>query len=1221
MRLLFFLFLFNVYALTVKAQQDVSQSSGADKIPQVYAVVVGVARYQDPDIRQLQFANRDAAIFADYLMSKAGGAVPKENILLLTDSAATQAAVYMALSNLAKKCNKNDLVFFYFSGHGDLENVTLFNNGYLICYNSPPTNYIGLALSIRDVNELANSFSVKMKANVVLITDACHSGNMTDSRSAGNILRGQQLIDANEKVVRIASSKPDELSNEKADWGGGRGVFSYYLLNGLKGLADKSKDGIVTLGELKKFMETSLENDPVLKLENTIQTPVLSGRDAFPVSKVNSESLQAVLQQSALDSISLEHVRIAARDFESENLNGLSPEEYFLSGFKNKNLVTMVDSLKLQDLEAEEIPFAIINYMKNDLNIKLAKEWVAKEDSILFETGRNKLVDLISNLQRDKESLVRFNENIIIAIDDKVQEVINQYLKGDEAELERRRYYNNSISNYDAYPKLLSVALKLTPPNEYYYRILQVKMHYFTGVVHRLKIPFTDNHDSLINLAFTEQQKALALEEHAAYIYNELGILYMAKKQTANAEAYFLKATNMATNWALPWANLSYLYAVTGRDETGLQACNKADSLQQGLPCISNNFGLLNEHAGNLLFAEENYRSSIDLNSRHYLPFERLGYLYLNTARYALADSFFYEAEKRKMGLNFKAGVEPLYWLNPLDYSYNEIDTCSVPDAIDENDLMAFFYQGMTAYQKKDTANAIRMLKKVIGIDTKNPLAFHYLGKIFYEQKKWEEAELMFNFAMMFNLDADSFEKYCDSVIKSVNYAYPHTCSENFFRKHYYKRIEDFYFVAHVYESWGHYAEAETMYDSIRTLEPDKIGGYIKSWRLLEKTGRYTEAEKRINEFRAFNTERTDKELNAFYRRAIDHFPDGNRDWAYRLGILLYNHAKAPGPDNYLDRIVWFPKLNKEIFVDSTVLWLINSSDDYKVTGVSETSNGDYRKELQELNVNDNKKNEKNNVLPGDEYNVILPGTNEDIMLAKDINMPRIDGIHYLLKAAESISEKEILADIQSKVGDIHVWAGSNKQAYPYYAKSVELTPGNANTRLQLVDAGVAIYKNKATLAQLNYLYDSGQINFPKRMLLAQMTMYAGQFERSKKILDEARQIHPFNHDAFAELNARIKLLSNKPDETIAAYKNYVTEINPLDAGSYYTIARLYAAKHNSAEAFRWLKQAINNGFSYAYVLELDPWMSDLRKKSEWKKLVVNPMKTKLKQKEVLFDY
>lgn len=1192
----------------------------------IYAVIIGVAKYLDPDIRSLEFPNRDAAIFAEFLMSKAGGAVPKENIILLTDSAATQAAVYMALTGLAKKTNENDLIFFYFSGHGDLENVTLFNNGYLICYNSPPTNYIGLALSIRDVNELANTFSAQNKARVVLITDACHSGNMSDSRSAGNVLRGQQRIDANEKVVRIASSKPDQLSNEKLDWGGGRGVFSYYLLNGLRGLADKSSDGIVTLGELKKFMESSLENDPVLKSENTVQTPVLSGTDTFTLSKVIPESLQAVLQQTALDSVSLAKIAEAAIESDAD----LSPEEYFKSALKKENLATIFESLQLHERDAGEIPVAMIEWVKETLKFNASR---SVADSIQYETGKRKLDELISNLQQDKESVSRINENLVIFFDDKVQEVINQYLKGDEAELERRRYYNSNISNYDAYPKILSVALKLTPPDEIYYKkILQVKLHYFSGVVHRLKIPASENYDSLLNLAFAEQQKALALEEHAAYIYNELGILFMGKKQTNKAEEYFIKATTKAIRWAIPWANLGYLYAVTGRNETGLKACNMADSLQPGLPCVSNNFGLLNENTGNLLFAEENYRRSIDLNSRHYLPFERLGYVYLNSARYALADSFFYEADKRKMGLNFKAGVEPLWWLNPLDYTYNEKGKpCSIPAKLDEGDLMGFFYLGIAAYSKKDTSTAIKMLKKVIEIDPKNPLAFHYLGKIFYEQKKWEEAELMFNFAIQFNLDSVSFNDYCDSAIKTSIYSYPHTCFEGFFRSGFYNKIEDFYFIAHVHESWGHYAEAETMYDSIRVLEPDKIGGYVKSWRLLEKIGRYTEAEKRIYEFRALDADRTDKELNAFYRRAIDNFTANNSDWAYRLGLLLYRLAKAPSFNNpeYLDSIVWFPKLNKEIFVDSTVKEVINSTV-YKEVTDSEVTYAEYREKFQDINSNDSKKEEQKAVLPTDEQNIVLPGTNEIIKLADDIKMPRKDGIHYLLKAAESISEKEILADIYQKVGDIYVWAGSKKQAYPYYARSVELAPGNANSRLQLVDAGLAIYKNKSTLEQLNYLYDSGQINFPKRMLLAEMTMYAGRFEQSKKILDEARQIHPFNHDTFAELNARINLLANKPDEAIAAYKAYVTDSYPNGFNSeymidgtdaYYTIARLYAGKKNNTQAFIWLKKAINNGFNYSFILELDPLMSDLRKRPEWERLVPKSKKIKLKQKGVLFDY
>jgi len=89
--------------ITCSLNASPQQNAPASGNPDVYAVVVGVSRYQDADIPQLQFANRDAVIFSEFLMSKAGGAVPKENIRLLTDSGATQAAVYTALSGLAKK--------------------------------------------------------------------------------------------------------------------------------------------------------------------------------------------------------------------------------------------------------------------------------------------------------------------------------------------------------------------------------------------------------------------------------------------------------------------------------------------------------------------------------------------------------------------------------------------------------------------------------------------------------------------------------------------------------------------------------------------------------------------------------------------------------------------------------------------------------------------------------------------------------------------------------------------------------------------------------------------------------------------------------------------------------------------------------------------------------------------------------------------------------------
>lgn len=149
--MLFLVFSILLTAAVAQPQQNAAPNSGAN----VYALVVGIASYQDKDIPQLQYANRDAVVFAEYLRSKAGGSVPAENIQLLVDSAATTGAVYDAIYWLSKTCQKDDLVFFYFSGHGDLENATMFKNGFFICYDSPPTNYVKLSLSVDYLSDIA----------------------------------------------------------------------------------------------------------------------------------------------------------------------------------------------------------------------------------------------------------------------------------------------------------------------------------------------------------------------------------------------------------------------------------------------------------------------------------------------------------------------------------------------------------------------------------------------------------------------------------------------------------------------------------------------------------------------------------------------------------------------------------------------------------------------------------------------------------------------------------------------------------------------------------------------------------------------------------------------------------------------------------------------------------------------------------------------------------
>ncbi len=1177
MKYLFSFLLLSFCSIVTVAQPLADNETQAAPEANTYAIVIGISDYKDPDIPKLSFSNRDAEVFADFLMSAPGGSVPRQNIKLLIDSVATIGEVDKSIRWLMNNCKENDRVYFYFSGHGEMENVTMSKNGYLICYNTPSVAFVNMGLSIDYLNDIVNTISVQTKAKVIVITDACHSGTMTGSKFKGNFFVGEQLMLKKKNEIRMASCKPDELSNEKADWGGGRGVFSYYLVNGLQGgLADNNKDKMVSVGELKNYMESSMAKDQVLKTEGDVQTPVIKGDNDFTLATVVEAETKKIKEQVKNDSMVQVMVMSIIPGAGAEE--DAEPSDYFFNQLKKQNLEGITDSLKLNNIATETIAFTLINSVKN---------------SVITQAGKSKLLELENALKNDKEKQNRFNLDLASAFLDIGQNVIANYIHGDEAELERRRYYNSRNNGYDVYTRMFEVAFKLSKEEKYYNTKAEVFLHYFSGLALRLKIPLTENPAPLIEKALDEQKKALALEEYAAYIYNELGNLYKYKNNFAEAEKYYTKATQLSPEWAIPQSNLSGLYIGQKDYKKAMVYADIADSLQKNLQSISINRGFIHEKKGNLLFAEEYYHNAIDINNRHFLPFERLGYVNMNTANYAMADSFFYEADLRKKGYHFK-GNDLLP--NAFVDEFGQITRvhCDIDSTkLSPTDIFAFFTWGVQEYEIKNYTNAVRILKKVIALDKTNPLVFHYMGKIYYDQQKWEEAEIMFNFAIKYAKSPDDFTKYVDSVKKAQTFKYDHACFEDFFYKKYYAITEDYYFAGTVYERWNHMQEAEIYFKKIIELYPDyEFGAYIKLWQLLERQGRFNEAEDVIKNYgkaNKLNKETAECELNTFYRRTIDKFPeDGNL--IYRLGELLYSRAFSNSRVPYFDTIVRFPLLDKELFIDFDIYYKLGSTDSLTLYDKSETGALDKIK-LESLSR-----------VTASTF--IIPGTNETILTAGPIYMPRKDGITYLKRAAELISEKEALADINFKIANIYLVAGSKKQSYPYFEKSLMFDPGNANTRLLLIDIYAALYKNRAAFNQLNYLYDSSQINFEKRMLLAKFNIHAGSFDKANELLNKAEFIYPYVLPVINNLRGISYMLANKPDAAIAAYKKSINTQKADPWFNNYSLARLYAITGNTNEAWKYLQSAIDFGFNYSYVLQNDSYMESLRKTAKWQTII-----------------
>ena len=238
----------------------------AASIPRSYALVVGIADYQDPGIHKLLFSERDAQDIFDILISPEGGNFHRENVHLLIGAKATLANLRRELEEwLPSQAKDGDRVLIYFAGHG----FVFHGRGYLAPYDFD-TDPSKAEKTGYPMDELGATIAGKIRAkDKILLTDACHSGAIRPEDSQ-NI--NTTLIYPDKSFFSLTASRDREVSYESERWGGGHGIFTWYVMQALAGEADENGDGIVTADELSYYV-TSNVREATRKALQGQQTP------------------------------------------------------------------------------------------------------------------------------------------------------------------------------------------------------------------------------------------------------------------------------------------------------------------------------------------------------------------------------------------------------------------------------------------------------------------------------------------------------------------------------------------------------------------------------------------------------------------------------------------------------------------------------------------------------------------------------------------------------------------------------------------------------------------------------------------------------------------------------------------------------------------------------------------------------------------------------------
>ncbi len=713
---------------------------------QTYAVIVGISDYQDPQIPDLRFAHRDAEAFASYLRSPAGGSLDDNDIKVLINNQATMAQFAIALDWLWENCKENDEAIIYFSGHGDVEKKSLTQPGFLLCWDSPSKVYMaGGAFPLPMLQEVISTLSTQNKSKVIVITDACHSGKLSGSEIYGAQLTGQNLARQYGNEIKILSCQPNEVSIEGEQWGGGRGAFSYNLVNALYGLADVNNDFSVSLQEVGRY----LEDHVTAEVAPVSQVPLVVGNRATPLCTVDGNLLSDIASGktsqtqllSPIDSRGLIEDLLADRDTAIKKLYVL-----FEKSLEEKNFFESTSSLH--------------NHV-NDCADAYFEQLIAEP----------KLTRMHSTIRR----------NYAAALQDEAQQTMNEWLKTDVSQTLmggfKGRMTNLPVRIFSekvkSFPKCLDRAANLLGKDHYMYSTLMSRKYFFEGY-----LLGNGNRNPNQDIGY----KALDAFRQSLQWERELPVTYLQMSQVFgyqllepdSMELYANKAMESYPNWILPYTSLAFnfsqKYKMFDRAKPYLDQALLIDSSSaKAWNCIGvyhvwkrenneaeyafkrtilldstfadayNNLGLVYNNSRRFDEAEEMLKKSIQLDSTNALPLNTLGFLYNNTGRYQEAEIVL----KRAIGLNPIFAEAHLNLGNTYYFSerYDEAEN-SFSDVIhlDSTFTMAWGNLGAILKIMERYDDAEKCLLIAIRIDTTFWQARANLSIVYNKQKLWEKS-------------------------------------------------------------------------------------------------------------------------------------------------------------------------------------------------------------------------------------------------------------------------------------------------------------------------------------------------------------------------------------------------------------------------------------------------------------------------------------------------
>ena len=564
------------------ADQTAAATAAAQTGGQTYALLVGISKYAKPELT-LQFANADASVFGKLLESPRGGSVPNANILLLTDERATTAAVRNGFQDfLKRRAGKNDTVVIVIAGHGTVE-IPGSKKAFILTYDSDPQDLTSTALAVDELQWLFEEQLGKV-GRVLLFVDVCKAGTVGTIHNTTVSSNVQQLGDIQGDLFGLLASRPREVSLEGPEFGGGHGVFSYYVIKGLEGAADANQDGVVDADELIKYV-----SDQVPMATANKQHPREFGTydNMMRLSDTRKPGIDVARNDA--------HWRVI---LDSRNGGPL-----YLAGTPQGQIPAGSEARAADDRFTSAINAGRI-----------------------LPSDPNNAFTALRDLQRvaTHEQFQDLQNQLRIALENRTQEVLLRYLTGDETPQSRDEFQVGA--------RYMDAARMLTQESLF----LEGRQDFFQGRA----LLFDKNYPEAANLL----EQSVRIDAGAAYGFNALGIAYLEQAQYDKAIPAFRDAVRRAQHWSYPLHNEALAYVETGDYRSAIRAYQEAIRLTPQYSYLPYNLGLVYQRLNRHKDAEAAYTKAEMLAPNSAEPYNALGALKASEGKRADAEKLYQQA-------------------------------------------------------------------------------------------------------------------------------------------------------------------------------------------------------------------------------------------------------------------------------------------------------------------------------------------------------------------------------------------------------------------------------------------------------------------------------------------------------------------------------------------------------------------------------------------------